>query len=434
MKQLNKYFVFSDVHGEYDALIQGLQEAGYEEHNPNHKLISIGDAFDRGPDSNKVYRFLMSHGAICIKGNHDTFFQEYLEKGMDGEFVLFNILHNGLGATIQSFTGCTFDVVDSATLHRMRGTISRDVLGYIQKMPLYYETQNFIFVHAGLHPHVEDWKSNDEHFMLWDIDYSHSQMPLLNKCLVIGHHHAFRVRKHIEAEGVKPQEVERYTYETRADGLTTMRHPRAYGNTDQHRPVLNGNKIAIDGCTNLTRKVNVLVIEDYPVDTNKTEEPTPQQDHTTIKYSNDGIFTTTADLNGTTTRWTVNYGEVVGDRNFFAQEGENMIKKYTHTDPEKKISVVVIKDIWNNTIAKGIAKCSPDDTYSEEAGLRLANARAWLKYYKKAQKAEERNKAYGEGWIAHGQEEVAKATKNLETIGNKLSGLEAELEEILKGL
>lgn len=111
-----------------------------------------------------------------------------------------------------------------------------------------------------------------------------------------------------------------------------------------------------------------------------------------------------------------------------------MIKKYTHTDPEKKISVVVIKDIWNNTIAKGIAKCSPDDTYSEEAGLRLANARAWLKYYKKAQKAEERNKAYGEGWIAHGQEEVAKATKNLETIGNKLSGLEAELEEILKGL
>ena len=32
-------------------------------------------------------------------------FQQYLEEGMKHRHVLFNILHNGLGATIKSFTG-----------------------------------------------------------------------------------------------------------------------------------------------------------------------------------------------------------------------------------------------------------------------------------------------------------------------------------------
>ena len=52
---LTKYFVFSDVHGEYDALINSLRMAGYEGGNPQHKLISLGDAFDRGPNSREVY-------------------------------------------------------------------------------------------------------------------------------------------------------------------------------------------------------------------------------------------------------------------------------------------------------------------------------------------------------------------------------------------
>ena len=74
MRELNKYFVFSDVHGEYKALQDALNEAGYDRHNPNHKLISCGDNFDRGPESAKVYRFLRDNKAICIRGNHDNFF------------------------------------------------------------------------------------------------------------------------------------------------------------------------------------------------------------------------------------------------------------------------------------------------------------------------------------------------------------------------
>ena len=102
MKTLNKYFIFSDVHGEYDALINALNEAGYNRNNHNHILVSLGDNFDRGSKSRDIFMFLRNRNAICVKGNHDLFLQEYLEKGMDGEFVLFNILHNGLEKTIKS--------------------------------------------------------------------------------------------------------------------------------------------------------------------------------------------------------------------------------------------------------------------------------------------------------------------------------------------
>ena len=48
-------------------------------------------------------------------------------------------------------------------------------------------------------------------------------------------------------------------------------------NHDENRPVRIGNKIAIDPCSNLTKKVNVLVIEDEPLDAKpEKEEPTEE--------------------------------------------------------------------------------------------------------------------------------------------------------------
>ena len=100
----NKYFVFSDIHGEYISLVDTLSKAGFEPDNPKHILICIGDGFDRGPDSRAIYElFVNCPRHIYVRGNHDNMLQEALEKDMDGEYVLFNILHNGLKATLDSF-------------------------------------------------------------------------------------------------------------------------------------------------------------------------------------------------------------------------------------------------------------------------------------------------------------------------------------------
>lgn len=301
MRELNKYFVFSDVHGEYKALQDALNEAGYDRHNPNHKLISCGDNFDRGPESAKIYRFLRDNKAICVRGNHDNFLIEYLEKGMDGEFVLFNILHNGLGATIKSFTGLNDDVFNVNNIDQARRNISSDLLKWLKNMPLYFETSTFIFVHAGLNPWIRNWKETDEHYMTWDIKDSHRSIPNINKFCVIGHHHASKVRANGIAEGCGDYNINDATYSLNwepDDNRGRSYRIKSYGNTDENRPYINGNKIAIDGMTNLTGKVNVLVIEDYPLEdpnptqeSNKPQEPDLSSNNIKVNYPNFGEVT-----------------------------------------------------------------------------------------------------------------------------------------------
>ena len=289
MRTLYKYFIFSDVHGEYNALIRSLEEAGYERGNPNHKLVSLGDNFDRGPDSRKIYNFLTQTHAICVKGNHDLMFQEYLEKGMDGEFVLFNILHNGLGETIKSFSGLQDNQFSVETLQKARNNIqSREyLLQWIKDMPLFYETDTFIFVHAGINPKLGDWKQTDEHYALWDIYDSHKPCANVNnKIIIFGHHHAFRVRQNGLEAGYGDPSLDMVELRTNSYDEHGNYHTYKllnYGNTDENRPYISGNKIAIDGCTNLTKKVNVLVVEDY-----EKEDPVPKTEEPDINSPQEG--------------------------------------------------------------------------------------------------------------------------------------------------
>ena len=307
MKSLNKYFIFSDTHGEYDALIEALRAAGYEENNPHHILVSLGDLFDRGARSVEIYRYLQGRNHIAVKGNHDVMFQEYLEKGMDGEYVLFNILHNGLGATISSFAGVMENVFNVEALNKIRKTINSNVLKWLQNMPLYFETQNFIFCHAGVNPYITNWKDTDEHYILWDIEDSAEPIMSTSKMVMIGHHHAFRVKKQMEDKGYKPTVLSKTNYSIFVDGHKVHKTFKVFGNTDEHAPVCYRNKIAIDGCTNLTGKVNVVVVEDYPLDSETPEKSEVIQDafasvytYNSASWNNNPTFTVRADINNTT--------------------------------------------------------------------------------------------------------------------------------------
>ena len=101
-----KIFAVSDIHNEYDALIDALNKAGFDENNPEHLLVSIGDAFDRGSSAIAVYEYLKrlsdKGSAIVLKGNHTGFFINYL----NGTSVdPFNYLHNGTDETLADFLG-----------------------------------------------------------------------------------------------------------------------------------------------------------------------------------------------------------------------------------------------------------------------------------------------------------------------------------------
>ena len=307
-RKLNTYFVFSDVHGEVDALMEALREAGYNHNNPNHILVSCGDAFDRGPSSKEIFDLCLNKkNTVRIKGNHDCFLEEFLDKGSDGEFVLFNILHNGLGATIKSFcSAIDFSKPFSLeALDQCKGTQKlRLVREMLKEMPLYFETEHFIFCHAGVDPSLPNWKDTDEHFMLWDIEHSCDPIPNTDKMVVIGHHHAFRVKNQIMEKGARPEDITGVYYYNKID--QDQKRILFYGNKDENSPFKYRNKIALDGLTNLTHKVNVMVVEDYPLEEKKSE--TVNTENNEIKFDScfqDTGYTVSGNMGNFT--YTMNY-------------------------------------------------------------------------------------------------------------------------------
>lgn len=74
----SRRFCLGDIHGAYLALIQVLERSGFD--YENDLLITIGDIVDGWGDSYMVVEELLKiNNRIDIRGNHDYWFQEFLE-------------------------------------------------------------------------------------------------------------------------------------------------------------------------------------------------------------------------------------------------------------------------------------------------------------------------------------------------------------------
>lgn len=90
--------LFGDVHGCYENLRGLLDKVAPRAED---QLIFVGDYFDRGPDSRKVYHLLKElqekHTCVFIRGNHEQMILDYFDK-TDNSW-----LDNGYEATLLSF-------------------------------------------------------------------------------------------------------------------------------------------------------------------------------------------------------------------------------------------------------------------------------------------------------------------------------------------
>lgn len=153
-----KYFVFSDVHGDYDALMQAVDKYGYQPHNANHTLISCGDNFGRaqrqyGSGSKEIFEYLTStehvNPPVCIKGNHELILKDIITKRR----ISADDIGNGEGATVCSFLQrqppqnmheLTISMYDAYSL------IKSPLYDWLLSIPYYFETEHYIFVHGFL--------------------------------------------------------------------------------------------------------------------------------------------------------------------------------------------------------------------------------------------------------------------------------------------
>jgi serine/threonine protein phosphatase 1 len=152
-------YAIGDLHGSLESL-----ERLMEKINPDlakDRLVFIGDYIDRGPEPKGVVDYIIHlqhqappEGIICLKGNHEAMFLDFLLGAPPGLF-----LFNGGHSTLQAYWG------DDWT-NREDLVLPPDHAKFYHDLRLYYETPDYIFVHGGLKPGVP-LAEQEEEDLLW---------------------------------------------------------------------------------------------------------------------------------------------------------------------------------------------------------------------------------------------------------------------------
>ena len=154
---MERIFAVGDIHGCFDKLVSLMERIDID--LEKETLIFIGDYIDRGPGSKEVVDYLIDLGrresrVVFLKGNHELMLQEYLS-GADR----LSFLYNGGGETLASY-------MKSDDQHDESNLIPPTHLEFFKNLRLYYETDDYIFVHGGLKPSIS-LEAQDAWDMLW---------------------------------------------------------------------------------------------------------------------------------------------------------------------------------------------------------------------------------------------------------------------------
>ena len=86
-----RYYVISDVHGYYTQMKSALEKAGFFSDTTPHKLIMLGDLFDRGHEAKQLQQFILEQmeqdKIILIRGNHEDLFVELVTTDAGMPFI-----------------------------------------------------------------------------------------------------------------------------------------------------------------------------------------------------------------------------------------------------------------------------------------------------------------------------------------------------------
>lgn len=257
-----KYFVISDVHGYYDIMIKALEDAGFDETNDSHMIISCGDAIDRGKQSVQVVKFLtdmyFKGKCIMIKGNHEYEFDKIIHmNAYPGKNHYTNRTIHSVCQFAAAKWNCKFVSIGKAK--RDWAVVARHADNYIwqdywNNCVNYFQTKNFIFVH-GFVP-TDNWyrfngldtygwyeASWQGAFFMWKRGDWRCEFP--NKKLVVGHIASFYWNHLTDVKNDNGAWWNK----------TKMENWNFNIYEDEHI-------VAIDTCTTISRKVNVYVVED----------------------------------------------------------------------------------------------------------------------------------------------------------------------------
>ena len=173
---MKRIYAIGDIHGCYDRLCRLL--ARIDIRPSLDTLVFLGDYIDRGPQSYEVIDLLITlkkqhPGSIFLKGNHEAMFLDYISGNSTIPFI-----NNGGRVTLESY----YQHAAGAD----RSTIPKEHLDFINSLVLCHESDDYIFVHAGLRAGIplEKQSTND---LLWIREPFISSDTNFGKRVIFGH-------------------------------------------------------------------------------------------------------------------------------------------------------------------------------------------------------------------------------------------------------
>ena len=172
----NRQLVISDIHGCSRTFNQLLDVIGLER---TDTLYLIGDYIDRGPDSRGVIETMLrlQKDGFCvqpIRGNHEEMMLLAIRSGVFEDLEEWQ--ENGGDGTLKSY----------GVSHPK--DIPREHLRFLEELPYYRMTRQYLFVHAGLDFSLDDPLSIAGRVaMLWTRDEKVDSRKIGGRALVSGH-------------------------------------------------------------------------------------------------------------------------------------------------------------------------------------------------------------------------------------------------------
>lgn len=181
MELKNKIYAIGDIHGQLHKLKGLIEKLPIDD---TCQLVFVGDYIDRGEYSFEVIEYLINlckrYNCVFLKGNHEDMFMNFMY-GVDENFFV----NNGGDSTIQSYKNNGYDISQFVEYQRRNLPITH--VNFYQSLKNYYETEDYIFVHAGLLPKNIPLNEQPIDILLWErYDFINSDFDW-GKKVIFGH-------------------------------------------------------------------------------------------------------------------------------------------------------------------------------------------------------------------------------------------------------
>lgn len=237
-----KYFIVSDIHGHYTELKNKLDKQDFNEQLDT--LVVCGDLLDRGKENVKCIQYVNSlPNKVLIKGNH-----EYnLEKCLKEYNFSYADKHNGTLDTI-------LEIAKYVSGKKYLNAYDREIYlyanqylelsQYLNSLRDYFEFtgidgNDYVCCHGWLPQDYKDENCKDFEYYSWlnGMEQWHNDNTFKDKTIICGHWHC-------------------------SYGNSKFHHIGSeFGKDACFEPFKDKGIIALDACTVLTKKVNVIVLE-----------------------------------------------------------------------------------------------------------------------------------------------------------------------------